>query len=111
MAPRSDAWFRRVGKVTLTRNDGTQVQGYGAVLPWSEEKGDLWGERSHPLGRLTAPLYRFIGSFPEIVEARGAKLTQGEEIYRVLRPETVTLGGKRLFERALLERWEEDDGN
>ena len=100
MAPRSDAWFRRVGKVTLTRNDGTQVQGYGAVLPWSEEKGDLWGERSHPLG-----------SFPEIVEARGAKLTQGEEIYRVLRPETVTFGGKRLFERALLERWEEDDGN
>lgn len=111
MSPRSDAWFRRVGQVTLTRSDGTQVGGYGAVIPWSEEKGDLWGERSHSLGKMTVPLYRFIGSFPEILEARGAKLVQGSEVYRVLRPETVTLGGHRLFERALLERWGNDGGN
>lgn len=108
MSPRSDAWFRRAGQVALAREDGTQVVGFGAVLPWSEEKSDLWGERPHPLGKLSAPLYRFIGSFPEIVEARGAKLTQGTETYRVLRPETVSLGGQRLYERALLERWEND---
>lgn len=111
MTPRSDALFRRVGTVTLTRTDGSQVQGFGVVIPWGEERSDLWGQRSHPLGKLTAPLYRFVGSFPELLDARGAKLTQGDQSYRVLLPETVTLAGKRVFERALLERWESDDGN
>jgi hypothetical protein len=111
MTPRSDALFHRVGTVTLTRSDGSQVQGFGAVIPWGEERSDLWRERSHPLGKLTAPLYRFVGSFPELLDARGAKLTQGDQSYRVLLPETVTLAGKRVFERALLERWESDDGN
>lgn len=110
MTQRSDSLFRRVGHVTLTRQDGSQVQGFGIVVPWGEQTDDLWGERPHLLGLLTAPLYRFVGSFPELAEARGAKLVQGEEQYRVLRPETVTLGGRRLFERALLERWEDDGG-
>ena len=37
MAARSDAWFRRVGTVSLTTSGGNQVQGFGAVLPWREE--------------------------------------------------------------------------
>lgn len=111
MTLRSEPLFRRVGTATLTRSDGSQVKGYGMVFPWGEERSDLWGERAHALGRLSAPLYRFVGSFPELLEARGAKLTQGGETYRVLRPERVTLAGKRVFERALLERWESDDGN
>ncbi len=111
MTPRSDLLFRRVGAVTLTRGDGSQVQGFGVVFPWGEERSDLWGERVHALGKLTAPLYRFVGSFPELAQARGAKLVQGETAYRVLLPETVTLAGRRVFERALLERWESDDGN
>lgn len=108
MTARSENWFRRVGKVTLTRSSGDQCQGFGAVIPWREQTSDLWGEHPHLLGRLSVPLYSFVGSFPELAEARGAKLTQGEEHYRVLRPEVVTLGGRRLFERALLERWEDD---
>ena len=107
MAARSDAWFRRVGTVSLTTSGGNQVQGFGAVFPWREERADLWGERPHALGRLPGPLYQFVGSFPLLLEARGAKLTQGDAAYRVLRPEAVALGGKRLFERALLERWED----
>ena len=110
MSLRSDAWFRRVGKASLTKGDGTQVTGFGAVMPWGEGQQDLWGERSHGLGRLPSPLYRFVGSFPEAPEARGAKLTQGENSYRVLRWEPLTLGGRRLGERALLERWEETHG-
>ena len=111
MRVRSDTWFRPVGKVTLTCQDGTQVQGVGAVYPWREEKADLWGERPHLLGKLAAPLYRFAGSFPELLGARGGKLTQGGQAYRVLRAEEVTLGGRRLWEQALLERWEDDGGN
>lgn len=110
MTRRSDNWFRRVGEVTLTKEDGSQVGGWGTVLPWNEKEADLWGERLHFLGRLTAPLYRFVESFPELLEARGAKLVQGDSAYRVLRSETVTLCGKRLLEQALLERWE-DNGN
>ena len=41
MAARSDAWFRRVGTVSLTTSGGSQVQGFGAVLPWREERADL----------------------------------------------------------------------
>ncbi|MGI6255300.1 MAG: hypothetical protein ACOYJZ_06665 [Acutalibacter sp.] len=108
MSLRSDAWFRRVGKAALTKSDGTQVTGFGAVMPWNQGEEDLWGERSHPLGRLPSPLYRFVGSFPELLEARGAKLIQGEESYRVLRAQQVSLGGRRLFESAVLERWEEN---
>ena len=104
MAARSDAWFRRVGTVSLTTSGGNQVQGFGAVLPWREERADLWGERPHALGRLPGPLYQFVGSFPQLLEAQGAQLTQGEERYRVLGAQEVTLGGRRLFERALLER-------
>ena len=100
MAARSDAWFRRVGTVSLTTSGGSQVQGFGAVLPWR-------GERPHALGRLPGPLYQFVGSFPQLLEAQGAQLTQGEERYRVLGAQEVTLGGRRLFERALLERWVE----
>ena len=111
MAARSDAWFRRVGTVSLTTSGGSQVQGFGAVLPWREERADLWGERPHLLGKLAAPLYRFAGSFPELLGARGGKLTQGGQAYRVLRAEEVTLGGRRLWEQALLERWEDDGGN
>ena len=48
-----------------------------------------------------------VGSFPQLLEAQGAQLTQGEERYRVLGAQEVTLGGRRLFERALLERWVE----
>ena len=107
MAARSDAWFRRVGTVSLTTSGGSQVQGFGAVLPWREERADLWGERPHALGRLPGPLYQFVGSFPQLLEAQGAQLTQGEEGYRVLGAQEVTLGGRRLFERALLERWVE----
>lgn len=106
---RSDTWFRRVGKVAMTRTDGTQVSGFGAVLPYGNEKENLWGERSHLLGRLPGPLYRFVGSFPELIGAAGAKLTQGDTAYRVLRSEMVEWGGQRLYERALLERWEEND--
>ena len=62
MAARSDAWFRRVGTVSLTTSGGSQVQGFGAVLPWREERADLWGERPHALGRLPGPLYQFVGS-------------------------------------------------
>ena len=91
MAARSDAWFRRVGTVSLTTSGGSQVQGFGAVLPWREERADLWGERPHALGRLPGPLYQFVG----------------EECYRVLGAQEVALGGRRLFERALLERWVE----
>ena len=72
-----------------------------------EERADLWGERPHALGRLPGPLYQFVGSFPQLLEAQGAQLTQGEERYRVLGAQEVTLGGRRLFERALLERWVE----
>ena len=50
---------------------------------------------------------QFVGSFPQLLEAQGAQLTQGEERYRVLGAQEVTLGGRRLFERALLERWVE----
>ena len=50
MAARSDAWFRRVGTVSLTTSGGSQVQGFGAVLPWREERADLWGERPHAPG-------------------------------------------------------------
>lgn len=107
MSLRSDTWFRRVGKAVLTKSDGSQVTGFGAVMPWASGQEDLWGEHAHPLGRLTSPLYRFVGSFPQLLEARGAKLTQGEEVYRVLRAQPVTLGGRRLFESAVLERWEE----
>ena len=46
-------------------------------------------------------------AFPQLLEAQGAQLTQGEERYRVLGAQEVTLGGRRLFERALLERWGE----
>lgn len=99
MAARSDAWFRRVGTVSLTTSGGSQVQGFGAVLPWREERADLWGERPHALGRLPGPLYQFVGSFPQLLEAQGAQLTQGEERYRVLGAQEVTLGGRRLFER------------
>ena len=60
MAARSDAWFRRVGTVSLTTSGGSQVQGFGAVLPWREERADLWGERPHALGRLPGPLYQFV---------------------------------------------------
>ena len=88
MAARSDAWFRRVGTVSLTTSGGSQVQGFGAVLPWREERADLWGERPHALGRLPGPLYQFVGSFPQLLEAQGAQLTQGEERYRVC-PEAV----------------------
>ena len=101
MAARSDAWFRRVGTVSLTTSGGNQVQGFGAVLPWREERADLWGERPHALGRLPGPLYQFVGSFPQLLEAQGAQLTQ------VLGAQEVALGGRRLFERALLERWVE----
>lgn len=107
MAQRSESWFRRTGRVTLTRDDGSQAEGFGLVIPWGEEQTNLWGERSHPMGRLPGPLYQFVGSFPLLLEARGAKLTQGDAAYRVLRPEAVALSGKRLFERALLERWED----
>ena len=69
MAARSDAWFRRVGTVSLTTSGGSQVQGFGAVLPWREERADLWGERPHALGRLPGPLYQFVGSFPQLLEA------------------------------------------
>ena len=71
-------------------------------LEWcspGEEKADLWGERPHLLGKLAAPLYRFAGSFPELLGARGGKLTQGGQAYRVLRAEEVTLGGRRLWSR------------
>ena len=78
----------------------------GAGRP-REERADLWGERPHALGRLPGPLYQFVGSFPQLLEAQGAQLTQGEERYRVLGAQEVTLGGRRLFERALLERWVE----
>ena len=81
--------------------------GGARVLPWREERADLWGERPHALGRLPGPLYQFVGSFPQLLEAQGAQLTQGEERYRVLGAQEVTLGGRRLFERALLERWVE----
>ena len=56
MTPRNDILFRRVGTVTLTRTDGSQAQGFGMVIPWGEERSDLWGQRSNPLGKLTAPL-------------------------------------------------------
>lgn len=108
MSLRSDAWFRRVGKASLTKGDGTQVTGFGAVMPWGEGQQDLWGERSHGLGRLPSPLYRFVGSFPELLEAKGARLTQGDTSYRVLRAQEIALGGRRLFESAVLERWEEN---
>ena len=108
MYRRSDAWFRRVGKASLTKSDGTMVTGFGAVTPWGGGQQDLWGERSHALGRLPSPLYRFVGSFPELLEAQGARLTQGERSYRVLRVEQIALGGRRLFESAVLERWEEN---
>lgn len=111
MCPRSDQLFRRAGRVSLLKDDGVPVTGFGVVFPWEEEKGDLWGERSHVLGRLTAPLYQFVGSLPEVEGAQGAKLTQGEQVYRVLRGESVAFGGNRVFERALLERWEEDADN
>ena len=44
MTRRSDNWFRRVGEVTLTKEDGSQVGGWGTVLPWNEKEADLWGE-------------------------------------------------------------------
>ena len=53
MAARSDAWFRRVGTVSLTTSGGSQVQGFGAVLPWREERADLWGAVSYT--HLTLP--------------------------------------------------------
>ena len=52
----SDAWFRRVGTVSLTTSGGSQVQGFGAVLPWRGERADLGGGRPPPLGRPPGPL-------------------------------------------------------
>lgn len=46
MTRRSDNWFRRVGEVTLTKEDGSQVGGWGTVLPWNEKEADLWGSAS-----------------------------------------------------------------
>ena len=34
MAQRSENWFRRTGRVTLTRDDGSQAEGFGLVIPW-----------------------------------------------------------------------------
>lgn len=109
MRERKAEWFRRAGQVTLDREGQEQAQGYGVVFPWGEQKADLWKERPHLLGRLAAPLYRFVGSLPQVTRARGGKLSQAGVDYRVLRGEQVTLGGRRLWEQALLERWEDDD--
>ena len=111
MRSREKEWFRRAGRVSLVQEGKDPAQGFGVVFPWGEEKADLWGKRPHLLGKLAAPLYRFAGSFPELLGARGGKLTQGGQAYRVLRAEEVTLGGRRLWEQALLERWEDDGGN
>ena len=107
MRSREKEWFRRAGRASLVQEGKDPAQGFGVVFPWGEEKADLWGERPHALGRLPGPLYQFVGSFPQLLEAQGAQLTQGEERYRVLGAQEVTLGGRRLFERALLERWVE----
>ena len=111
MRSREKEWFRRAGRASLVQEGKDPAQGFGVVFPWGEEKADLWGERPHLLGKLAAPLYRFAGSFPELLGARGGKLTQGGQAYRVLRAEEVTFGGRRLWEQALLERWEDDGGN
>ena len=89
MRSREKEWFRRAGRASLVQEGKDPAQGFGGVFPWGEEKADLWGERPHLLG----------------------KLTQGGQAYRVLRAEEVTLGGRRLWEQALLERWEDDGGN
>ena len=95
MRSREKEWFRRAGRASLVQEGKDPAQGFGVVFPWGEEKADL----------------RFAGSFPELLGARGGKLTQGGQAYRVLRAEEVTLGGRRLWEQALLERWEDDGGN
>lgn len=108
MARRSENWFRRVGKATLTLAAGGEALGYGAVLPWREEGAALWGQQPHALGRLPGPLYQFVGSFPELLGAQGARLVQGGQAYRVLRAWEAELAGRPLCQRAVLERWEEN---
>ena len=104
----SSEWFRRVGTVSLALPDGTQAQGFGAVFPQKGEGDGLWEKEPHLLGTLPVPLYQFVGRLPEAVGAQGEKLLQGGRAYRVLRGEALSLGGRRLGEKAVLERWEED---
>ena len=87
--------------VPCARGEGPRPGIWSGVPLGGVKRPTCGGERPHLLGKLAAPLYRFAGSFPELLGARGGKLTQGGQAYRVLRAEEVTLGGRRLWEQAL----------
>lgn len=69
---------------------------------------NLRGEDASPLGvgrSRRAKLYAPAGSAAEGLEA-GSRLRQGDDVYRVLQAQTVSLGNQALYVWAVLERLE-----
>lgn len=93
--------FRGAGKVTLTTAAGETAEGRGIVSALRQETGEP-GDRRHFLGALGRPLYHFVGYLP--MAEPGAELTQGGESYTVLDLRRISLGGREICVRALLER-------
>ena len=102
--------FRYFLPVERETAQGEKTQGRGMIAADRGGGEALTEELFHQLGRLPRPLYWFTGWAQGL--ACGDVLRLGEEAYRVLRVETVTLDQRQLCLRALLERWEEggEDG-
>ena len=102
--------FRYFLPVERETAQGKKTQGRGLIAADRGSGEALTEELFHQLGRLPRPLYWFTGWAQGL--ACGEVLRQGEETYRVLRVEAVTLDQRQLCLRALLERWEEggEDG-
>ena len=100
--------FRRAGKVTVETSNGTVFSGKGVITAVKRSAGE-WGGLRHGLGVLDRPTYRFLGTLP--MESCGQKgvLTQGGRGYRVLELSPLTLGGREICVRGLLERREQDE--
>lgn len=98
--------FRHTAPAEAQLPGGGTVQGRGVVAALGRD-GDQPGGERHDLGELSRPLYRFLGYLPGL-EA-GSVLIQGGERYRVLEEKPVSLGGRRIGLRALLEREEREE--
>lgn len=109
MAWLSERIFSRAEAVELIVN-GEARTCKGVITQINRETAEAGGKR-HPLGVLSRPLYKFVGSVPNDENLSGAQLVQAGKAYTVLDSRRLMLGGRLAAVRLLLERSDDDEHN
>ena len=101
--------FRRTGRVLIFCGEKSWTR-RGVILPMTKGIKLLQPYSAEPCGRLTMPLYRYLGDAEELLDRKDARMKRNEDEFRVLQAALVTGHAGKVYVEALLERVMTDDG-